>query len=562
VTEPEDTPRGRSASASHRGSPVAEPTATRGSGRLVAALGGVLAATLALAVAELVAGLLPGAASPITAVADGVIAATPGAVVSLAIDLFGAANRAVLLGSILVVIGAAGAAIGLAARRWRAAPAVGLSPFVAIGVTAGLADASIATTTAVAAPVLGAAAAVAMLDRWPGSAGAARSRSGSSGSDRDASTADTASLDGPTRSSDRRGPSSPIPRRDVLGWGLATAAAATVFAVGGRMLQARSALGTLPEDLAFPLPPEPLPSPAPTTSFDVDGLSPLLTPNDRFFRIDTAFSLPRIDPTTHVVRFTGLVDRPFSITYEELLARADTEADITLTCVSNEVGGDLVGTARWFGVPLDQLLEEAQVRPEATQIVGRAVDGWTGGFPVEVLDGRPALVAVGMNGEPLPVRHGFPVRLTVPGLYGYVSDTKWLSEIELTTFDAYDAYWIRRGWAREGPVKTQSRIDVPSSNGRVPAGTVVVAGVAWAGERGITRVEVRVDEGPWAEAELTDELAATSWRQWRLLWDAPAGDHRIAVRATDGEGATQTEEVSRPAPDGATGHHTIQVTVT
>lgn len=295
----------------------------------------------------------------------------------------------------------------------------------------------------------------------------------------------------------------------------------------------------------------------------VPGISPLITSNADFFRIDTALTVPRIDPATHRVRLSGLVDNPFELTYDELLDLAHTEADITLSCVSNEVGGDLVGTARWLGVPLADLLERAGVQPGATQLVGRSVDGWTSGFPVEAaLDGRNALVAVGMNGEPLPIQHGFPVRLVIPGLYGYVSNTKWLSEIELTTFEDHDAYWIPRGWARMGPIKTQSRIDVPADNAAVPAGTVAIAGVAWSDEHGITDVEVAIDDGPWQPAEVADELAVSTWRQWRLAWDATPGDHVLKVRASDADGQPQTADVATPAPDGATGHHTVRVTIT
>jgi DMSO/TMAO reductase YedYZ molybdopterin-dependent catalytic subunit len=212
-------------------------------------------------------------------------------------------------------------------------------------------------------------------------------------------------------------------------------------------------------------------------------------------------------------------------------------------------------------VLLRDLLAEAGVRPEATQIVGRSVDGFTAAFPVAAgTDDRTALVALGMNGEPLPVEHGFPARLVVPGLYGYVSATKWLSEIELVT-DAFEGYWVPRGWAKKAPIKTQSRIDVPRSNARVVAGRVAVAGVAWAPTRGVTQVEVRVDDGPWQEARLGPGVGDDSWRQWVLAWDATPGQHRLEVRATDGEGRTQTAEPAPPRPDGATGHHTVSVRV-
>jgi DMSO/TMAO reductase YedYZ molybdopterin-dependent catalytic subunit len=527
-----------------------------GSSRPVAPVIGVAAAMMAVAVTELSAGLLPDGRSPFVAVADAVIEGTPGPVVRVAIATFGGANRLVLVASIALVIALLGAALGqLAPRRPWVAP-VGLGAGAALGAAAGLADPLVPVATAVLAPSLGAIAGWVTLRRLL----------------RRAASATTV----PPLEDVARAPSDPeqpgvrpvvdegaqLSRRSLVSGIGAVIVSAGVFVVAGRALQGRSAPAAGAEAPSLPSVADPLPPPPPGASLEVPGLSPLITPNDRFYRIDSAFSIPRIEPSTHSVRFIGLVDRPFEITYDELLDLAGTEADVTLSCVSNEVGGALVGNARWLGVPLPELLDRAGVQPRATQVVGRSVDGWTGGFPVEAaLDGRPALVAVGMNGEPLPAKHGFPVRLVVAGLYGYVSDTKWLSEVELTTFDAYDAYWIERGWSRYGPIKTQSRIDVPAAGARVAAGTVAVAGVAWAGERGISAVEVAVDEGGWQQAELADELATTSWRQWLLRWDAPPGQHTLRVRATDGGGETQTSALAPPAPDGATGHHTVRVTV-
>ncbi|MEX2229125.1 MAG: molybdopterin-dependent oxidoreductase, partial [Dehalococcoidia bacterium] len=300
----------------------------------------------------------------------------------------------------------------------------------------------------------------------------------------------------------------------------------------------------------------------------VEGLSPLVTPNEDFYRIDTALVVPRVDASTWRLHFTGMVDRPFDIGYDELLAMTVIEQSVTLTCVSNEVGGDLVGNAYWRGVPLAALLERAGVQAGATQIVGRSVDDFTVGFPTDVaLDGRASMVAVGMNGEPLPARHGFPARLVVPGLYGYVSATKWLAEIELTTLEAFDAYWIPRGWAKQAPIKTQSRIDVPREGRSIAAGRVAIAGVAWGGIRGVGRVEVNVrpkdqaEAGEWREATIGPALSTSSWRQWVLEWDAAPGDYRIEVRATDGEGMTQSAQRASPAPDGATGYHSITARV-
>jgi DMSO/TMAO reductase YedYZ molybdopterin-dependent catalytic subunit len=257
-----------------------------------------------------------------------------------------------------------------------------------------------------------------------------------------------------------------------------------------------------------------------------------------------------------------MVDTPLELTFDDLLAERLVEADITLACVSNDVGGPLVGTARWTGVRLADLLDRAEVQAGAEQLVGRSVDGFTVGFPVAVArDGRDALVAVGMNGEPLPVPHGFPARLVVPGLYGYVSATKWLTQLELGTWDSFDAYWIERGWAKRAPIKVQSRVDVPRDYSRVAGGRQPIAGVAWAPHRGIARVEVRVDGGPWHEAALGPTLGDDAWRQWVLQWDAPAGERYLEVRATTADGEVQTAATHGPHPDGATGFHKVHVTV-
>ncbi|NXY96849.1 molybdopterin-dependent oxidoreductase, partial [Streptomyces sp. BR123] len=306
----------------------------------------------------------------------------------------------------------------------------------------------------------------------------------------------------------------------------------------------------------------------PGANLPVPGISPFLTPNRDFYRVDTALVVPRVDAGTWRLRIRGEgVTRPLSLDLPALLTRPLVEHDITLTCVSNPVGGPYAGNARWLGVRLADLLREAGVRPPsqggpADQLVARSVDGMTIGTPVEtVMDGREALLAVGMNGEPLPFAHGFPVRMVVPGLYGYVSACKWLSELQLTTFAAYDAYWVRRSWAQQAPVKTQSRIDTPRAGAAPPAGRVAVGGVAWAQHRGIARVEVRVDGGPWHEARLADADGVDTWRLWTWPWEAPPGRHTLQVRATDGTGSVQTERSTPTVPDGATGLHTVTVHV-
>ena len=301
--------------------------------------------------------------------------------------------------------------------------------------------------------------------------------------------------------------------------------------------------------------------PVPDSASVGNGVTPYVTPTSDFYRIDTALVVPTVDPTTWKMTIGGMVDKPLTINYDDLLARPMIERIVTLTCVSNEVGGDLIGNARFLGVPLADLLKEAGVQKGATQIASRSVDGWTCGFPTVIaLDGRDAMVAVAMNGEVLPTKHGFPARLVVPGLYGYVSATKWLSEIRLTTLEAFNGYWIPRGWSKDGPIKTQSRIDVPNSSAGLTAGKNVIAGVAWAQHRGIAKVEVAID-GEWREAKLATEPTVDGWRQWWIDWDATAGKHVLMVRATDTTGTTQPEERTDVAPNGATGWHTVSVKV-
>ncbi|MGH3089689.1 MAG: molybdopterin-dependent oxidoreductase [Rubrobacteraceae bacterium] len=313
--------------------------------------------------------------------------------------------------------------------------------------------------------------------------------------------------------------------------------------------------------------PQELPPPPDDASFEVEGMPELITSAANFYLIDTAISSPRINRDEWTVSISGAVDNPFEMTYDELVSMPYREADITLSCVSNEVGGGLVSHGRWTGVLLSDVLNEAGVSLDKLeqaneQLVGRSVDGWEAGFRTNIaLDGREAMVVFGLNGSELPREHGYPVRLVVPGLYGYVSATKWLQEIELTDW-SYDVYWIKRGWAKEGPIKTQSRIDTIQGGEDVSAGTVNVGGVAWAPTRGIDRVEVSTNGGEtWNDAELATQLDIDAWRQYLYKWNAEPGKYTIQVRATDGNGDTQTEDEATPIPSGATGYHTMDVTV-
>lgn len=345
---------------------------------------------------------------------------------------------------------------------------------------------------------------------------------------------------------------------------LAAAGTVSVVAVAVGRGRLRSRAEAQRAALVLPEPVERQVDPAPDNDFDLALLTPIVVPNDEFYRIDTALVVPTVDPDEWTLTIDGMVDREVTLTYRDLNDMPLVERYVTLSCVSNRVGDDLVGNALWTGVPLRDVLDMAGVRSGADQIVGHSVDGFTAGFPTDVAyDGRDALVAIGMNREVLPANHGFPARLVVPGLYGYVSATKWLERIELTTWDAFDGYWIPRGWSKEGPIKTQSRIDRPRSGTEIPAGNYAMAGVAWAPTRGIAAVEVSIDEGPWVEAELSEPLSDDAWVQWKLDTQLEEqGNHVVRVRATDGTGFTQTEDRVPPAPNGAEGWHTVRFSVT
>jgi DMSO/TMAO reductase YedYZ molybdopterin-dependent catalytic subunit len=305
--------------------------------------------------------------------------------------------------------------------------------------------------------------------------------------------------------------------------------------------------------------PKPLP---PDVSLNIPGLSPFFTPDAQFYRVDTAFNVPQLTPSSWQLRIHGMVDNPISISFDELMKQPMTEHDITLTCVSESVGGGYIGNARWQGTLLAPLLRKAGIQSGADQIVMRDMNGMTIGVAADpVMDGRESMLAIGMNGQTLPLEHGYPVRVVVPGLYGYVSACKWVVDMELTTFGAFDAYWVKRGWSDQAAIKTESRIDVPKNGRSLAAGTVTIAGVAWAQHRGIEAVEVYID-GSWYPAKLSAQDNIDTWRQWYYVWDATAGQHTIKVRATDKTGYTQTSVVHPSPPNGATGYHTIEVSVT
>jgi DMSO/TMAO reductase YedYZ molybdopterin-dependent catalytic subunit len=499
---------------------------------------GIAAAAAAIATSEVVAGLLAGAPSLVIAIGNQVIALQPPGAKDLAVSLFGL-NDKLALNVVIVLAGVGIAAVAgiLAARRFW----LGAAVFVGFGIVAGATAASQPLTEAPLA-VLTATLAVAVglvVLRWLLRLAA------------QASGAEPATATMPDWSR----------RRFMIASAGTIGAAVAVGGAGRLLLDAQPAAGVVYSS-QLPAPLRAVPPLTPDQALPVEGITPIVVPNDDFYRIDTALLVPRVDAETWQLSVDGMVDRPLTFTYDQLLDLALYEQHVTIACVSNAVGGDLVGNALWTGVRLKEVLEMAGVQTGATQIIGRSVDGFTAGFPTDwaIAPDREPLIAVGMNREPLPVDHGFPARLIVPGLYGYVSATKWLSSIELTTREAVDGYWIPLGWAKDAPILTQSRIDVPATRS-LAAGPTQIAGVAWAPDRGITGVEVRIDEGDWQAARLSIPISAATWVQWALSWTATPGEHAIEVRATDGTGDVQTDQRSAPAPDGARGHHRIVVRV-
>ncbi|MDX1450437.1 MAG: molybdopterin-dependent oxidoreductase, partial [Acidimicrobiia bacterium] len=409
-----------------------------------------------------------------------------------AIATFGTADKLVLLISITVVALLLGAAVGAMARRRFSIAVVVFTAFGGVAALAAATDPQVSLTSALLPGLIAAVGGLAALKMLL-SAGQPLSSDGD-----------------------------PSKRAFLVGAGAVLGLAALSAGVGRALVERAKRAVAGRAEVVLPSPAQALAAVPDAADFDIEGLEPILVPNDDFYRIDTAFSVPQVDLQEWTLTIDGLVDRPYTLTYSDILDMRMVERDITLSCVSNQVGGGLVGNARWMGVPLREILDRAGLQAGAEQVVGRSVDDFTVGFPVEaVYDGREALLAVGMNGEPLPFEHGFPARLVVAGLYGYVSATKWLSNIELTTWDGFDAYWVPRGWSKEGPIKTQSRVDTPSSGSRIPMGRHVVAGVAWAPGRGISKVEVKLGEdAEWVEAELSEPLSENAWVQWKVEWDA------------------------------------------
>nr|WP_221475297.1 molybdopterin-dependent oxidoreductase [Sphaerisporangium rubeum] len=506
----------------------------------------------------MVAGVINPKASPVVAVGDAAVDGSPAAVKDWAIRTFGANDKLVLIIGIVVVLALIAIGLGVLARRrpsWATAGVLGIGLVGAVAAM-GRPDAG---PLDVLPSVLGAAVgawALRVLARraWPyGPATAYEEDAGRSEGDHEETVTEYPQAH-PVGELDRRG--------------LFTGVVAGVVVAGVGELAGRGLAGRLNVDkaragVALPKATRPL-APLPKgVDLRIKDLSPFSTPNKDFYRVDTALVIPQVDPRTWTLKIHGMVDHPVELTFADLLKRPLMESDVTLACVSNDVGGPYVGNARWLGARLADVLRDAGIRSGADMLLSTSSDGWTCGTPVDVvMDGRDALLAIAMNGETLPLSHGFPVRQVVPGLYGYVSATKWVTDIKVTRFDQDEAYWTPRGWSPQGPIKTQSRIDVPRGSSTITAGPTTIAGVAWAQHRGVDAVEVSIDKGPWRQARLAEAPSPDTWRQWVLDgWNATPGNHTIAVRATDATGYTQTDKYAPPAPDGATGWHSILIVV-
>ena len=590
-------------------------------------LSGILAALLAVGVSELYAGIFGGLPSLIVSMSGRFVDLTPRAFEEFAIGLFGTSDKLALVITLVVLAAIFGAALGVIALRSRPIAVAGFAVFGTLAGIASAVDAQSTPAHAVASAAISIGAAVAALlwlTRVTNEPVAADDTAAAMQFQRQrrlfvgtgAVVAFAALATGIAgRNLIERAKVAVASREDIVlppvrSRAAAASTATPVTAAAGQApvataspaATASTATTAAPTAAATPSPvatvspvetvaaatteaPAATPSPEaaasaaetaapidveaatgslpPSTMLDVEGISPVVTPNKNFYRIDTAFSIPRVDVESWELRITGMVETPYTLTYGELLDLATEEEYVTLCCVSNDVGGDLIGNAKWQGIPLADVLNRAGIADEATQIVGRSVDGFSVGFPREVaFDGRPVLVAVGMNGEPLPFKHGFPARLVVSGLYGYVSATKWLQEIELTTWEDFDGYWIPRGWSKEGPIKTQSRIDVPKPfRLDIAPGLQPIAGVAWAQNRGIIKVEVQVDGRDWQEARLSSPISTHTWVQWVSEWDFTPGNHYVRVRATDSDGELQAQGPKPPAPNGAEGWHQVNFRV-
>lgn len=524
-----------------------------------AALAGVASVVLGAGLGELIAAIVAPSSSPFSVVGGTLIDLAPPWAKDAAISLFGTADKLALLVGIALVLLIASAAIGVLELR---RPWFGAALFAGLGAVVAVLAMTRAGATGIAwLPSLAAGLVAAAAVRWLtqlARRGADAASPAAAADDAPASSA--AAADDARAAPGDGGPT----RRRFLVWAGAATAAGVIAAIAGTALQAGSRTVTaVRQALKLPAPAVTAAAVPPGAQLGLTGMPPVVTPNASFYRIDTALVVPQVDPGTWSLRIHGLVENEVEIGWDELLALPLEESWTTLTCVSNPVGGDLVGNAKWLGYPIRLLLERARPTPDADMVLSHSIDGFTASTPLEVLqeDTRNAILAVGMNDEPLPAEHGFPVRMVVPGLYGYVSATKWVTELEVTRFDEATAYWTTRGWSAKGPIKLQSRIDLPRRGQGLSAGDTTIAGVAWQQHVGIAKVEVQVDGGAWREATLASAISDDTWVQWSIPWKAERGSHAIRCRATNADGERQTETDAWPAPDGATGWQQLNVDV-
>ncbi|MBC7724322.1 MAG: molybdopterin-dependent oxidoreductase [Burkholderiaceae bacterium] len=525
-------------------SPSPAPAPPERAWAALAGVTGVVSAAVTLAVAEVVSLLLGGIGNPILSVGSLIIDLVPPGVKTLVIDLFDTADKLVLFVALGAVVLVFAVAVGLLEVRRAPFGTVLLAVVAAVATVAAVTRAE-ATPFSAAPTLVGAIVGYLALRTLVSRLAAWRAAR-------------------PRRASAAYGAGTRFERRSFLRFAIAAGVASAVVGAGARVMSAAArAVTDLRAVIRLPVAATSAPVVGVANTLDVPGISPFITPNDGFYRIDTALQVPSVDPNEWKLRITGMVENDVEIDFAELTALPLQENIVTLACVSNEVGGTLIGNALWLGYPIRELLKRARPMAGADMVLSTSVDGFTASTPLEVLqdENTDALLAVGMNGEPLPLDHGFPVRMVVPGLYGYVSATKWVVELEVTRFADKMGYWTSRGWTAKGPVKISSRIDTPRANFGASAGTIAVAGVAWAQHTGISRVEVSIDSGDWREATLATAVTADSWLQWTYAWDAPTGQHDIAVRATDSNGLVQTAAEAPPAPDGSTGIHRISVNV-
>ncbi len=517
-----------------------------------AALAGILAAAVALGVAELAAALIGPDSAPVIAVGETAINLTPIPVKDFAIVHFGSHDKEALIAGILVMLAGFAALLGVLAVRKIGCGMAGLVAFAGLGVTAALRlpGAGLVDVVPTLAGVAAAALALPELTR------AIRPPEPAPEQNPETGLADTGLAD-----TGRQATGSPGRRRFLAVAGGAAAAAAVAGGAGDVLLR-RFSITSARAAVRLPAAAGRARAIPAGAELRIPGLTPFLTSNASFYRVDTDLVLPQVSPQGWTLKIDGMVARELEFSFDELLKMPLTEADITMVCVSNVVGGPYAGNARWLGVPLAGLLRRAGVRAGADQVLSTSTDGMTISTPVAaIMDGRPGLLAVGMNGQPLPVAHGFPARMVVPGLYGYTSATKWVTKLTLTTFAAQQAYWTRRGYAAVAPIKVESRIDVPKPLAQVATGPVTVAGVAWAPEDGIAAVEISVDNGPWHPARLAAADGIDTWRQWMWTWPATSGLHQLQVRATSNAGVTQVSQRAQIFPSGATGWDSVVVTV-